>query len=62
MQGFKKVTLAAVTVGILITSAACKNEETGKANSSQLEGNVVIDGSSTVYPIMEAISEEYSLM
>lgn len=40
------------------TGSETQNE--GDNNNGDLEGNVRIDGSSTVYPIMEAISEEYT--
>ncbi|MFS0780911.1 PstS family phosphate ABC transporter substrate-binding protein [Bacillus sp. 1P06AnD] len=64
MKGFKHVALSAVTVGLLAFTAGCGSNSDGKAADSgegnkSLSGEVAIDGSSTVYPIMEAVSEEY---
>ena len=35
-----------------------KEQETG-TETAALQGDVLLDGSSTVFPIMEAVSEEY---
>ncbi|WP_100331573.1 PstS family phosphate ABC transporter substrate-binding protein [Bacillus xiapuensis] len=35
-------------------------EQTGESDK-QMQGNIQVDGSSTVYPIMEAVSEEYMM-
>ena len=67
MKGFKKLLLLATMIGILAIMAACGSdaEESGNADGSNdtneetLSGSVLIDGSSTVFPIMEAVSEEY---
>lgn len=43
----------------LILLAACGGQQKGKNDAASLTGQVKIDGSSTVYPITEAIAEEY---
>jgi phosphate transport system substrate-binding protein len=67
----KKIMLYALTAmmtGVIAVTAACGAAEpteepegdTGATTETeQLSGAVAIDGSSTVYPIMEAVSEEY---
>lgn len=47
---------------LLVVVAACGNndDEKGAADGEKLSGEVRIDGSSTVAPIMEAVAEEYS--
>ncbi len=50
-----KLTSILATAAI-ITLASCGGSKTSK---SELSGNVKIDGSSTVYPITEAIAEEF---
>lgn len=68
MKGFKKLILLATMIGILAIIAACGSDSkdsgnTGDSNGNKkdetLSGSVLIDGSSTVFPIMEAVSEEY---
>jgi phosphate transport system substrate-binding protein len=39
--------------------AACGNPKTDTSNGTNLTGSVNIDGSSTVYPITEAVAEEF---
>ena len=48
-------------IGSTVALAACGGGQGSGAGGSaeQLKGNVAIDGSSTVYPIMEAVGEEY---
>ena len=65
MQSLKTVGLTAM-IGTMLALAACGgNNETSPSDSSndsadeQLSGQIKLDGSSTVYPIMEAIVEEY---
>lgn len=65
MKGFKRSIVAATMIASLALATACGsdtdsgNESNG--NNEALSGAVTIDGSSTVYPIMEAVSEEYML-
>ncbi|WP_060681959.1 PstS family phosphate ABC transporter substrate-binding protein [Virgibacillus halodenitrificans] len=69
---FKSFLLLIVGAAFIVLLAACgtdkeKNEgssesasaDSGNDTSSELEGNVVIDGSGTVYPLMSRIAEEY---
>lgn len=68
MKSLKTVGLTAM-IGTMLALAACGgNNESSPSNSSdsskengteQLSGQIKLDGSSTVYPIMEAIVEEY---
>ncbi|MEI5905837.1 phosphate ABC transporter substrate-binding protein PstS family protein [Bacillus spongiae] len=64
MKSLKQL-LATAAVGSALLLGACGSDETKKdADSDQaaeLQGEVNIDGSSTVYPIMEAIAEEYMM-
>lgn len=39
--------------------SACSQDEAGQESGGQLTGTVSLDGSSTVYPISEAIAEEF---
>lgn len=60
MKSFKFLAMSAV-IGSTVALAACGGGQGSGAGGSaeQLKGNVAIDGSSTVYPIMEAVGEEY---
>ncbi|TCI59027.1 PstS family phosphate ABC transporter substrate-binding protein [Exiguobacterium sp. SH3S1] len=62
MSWMKKSALLASITSVAIVGAACGNneEENGGAEGDALSGKVVMDGSSTVFPIMEAVAEEYS--
>ena len=68
MKSFKKLALTAMMAGVLAITAACgaqgtegKNDQNG-AEAKQLQGEIKIDGSSTVFPIMEAVVEEYGMV
>jgi len=53
-----------VTLGTVLTLAACGNETTDNesGDSTQgISGSVQADGSSTVFPIMEGVAEEFSI-
>jgi len=54
----KKFLLLLMATVLVFSLAACGNTE-GEETGNGLQGNVKIDGSSTVYPITEAISEEF---
>lgn len=66
----KKLILGSLSAFALAFTVACGNDTTSGSNSDSnnkqetqvLEGTVSIDGSSTVYPIMEAVSEEYYMV
>jgi phosphate transport system substrate-binding protein len=67
MKSLKNLALTALMGGVLVFTAACGTEQAGKSSGAgedikQLSGEVKIDGSSTVYPIMEAVSEEYQMI
>ncbi|WHY95964.1 PstS family phosphate ABC transporter substrate-binding protein [Peribacillus simplex] len=65
MRRFKFMAMTAVMGGVIAVTAGCGSNDTsnsGKGNeaaSDQLKGEVITDGSSTVFPIMEAVAEEY---
>jgi phosphate transport system substrate-binding protein len=67
MKSFKKLALTAMMTGVLAITAACgaqgteSKEQAGK-EAKQLQGEIKIDGSSTVFPIMEAVVEEYGMI
>ncbi|MDB5228076.1 MAG: protein sphX [Bacteroidota bacterium] len=56
----KKTKIIGWIAAVIIGFTACKNSSTTDTGSAEKEkGEVKIDGSSTVYPITEAIAEEY---
>ncbi|MFC3882926.1 PstS family phosphate ABC transporter substrate-binding protein [Bacillus songklensis] len=69
MKSFKFLALSIMVGSLLAFATACgqanegangaKEEQKAGDENKQLEGNVAMDGSSTVFPIMEAASEEY---
>lgn len=63
MSWMKKSALLASITSVALVGAACGNNEEGNGaaeGGDALSGKVVMDGSSTVFPIMEAVAEEYS--
>src|SRR5687768_16385766 len=52
-----KMLLILVFAGSLLTS--CGSKESTENKSGNLTGEIKIDGSSTVYPITEAVAEEF---
>lgn len=61
---FKKKVLAVIAgASLIFTLAGCgqTNEQTNNGNNgqAQVSGDVIIDGSGTVYPLMAHIAEEY---
>ncbi|WP_243297210.1 PstS family phosphate ABC transporter substrate-binding protein [Bacillus litorisediminis] len=71
MNFFKKFGLLALLAAVMVFAAACGtdpetdngegNGATGDDSETALSGEIAIDGSSTVYPIMEAVAEEFTL-
>ncbi|MGM7721114.1 PstS family phosphate ABC transporter substrate-binding protein [uncultured Metabacillus sp.] len=73
MKSFKFLALSIILSSLVAFAAACgngddaasgeteTNETAGEDSAAQLEGEIGIDGSSTVAPIGEAISEEFSI-
>jgi len=63
MKNWKVVALSTMFSGVLAFTTACggnaTNEGEKNGSSQQLQGDVKMDGSSTVFPIMEATAEEY---
>lgn len=57
IQVYKMFKALLFTIMVVALLAACGQ----KSNTGQLSGSVSIDGSSTVYPISEAIAEEYTI-
>ncbi|MDQ0481640.1 PstS family phosphate ABC transporter substrate-binding protein [Guptibacillus hwajinpoensis] len=62
---FKGIMLMLVMSMVLVFAAACGNNSegnggNGEESSDKVSGNVLMDGSSTVFPIMEAVAEEYA--
>jgi phosphate transport system substrate-binding protein len=53
---------AALTMAVLVAAVACGGGEQGQIESeSGLTGAVRIDGSSTVFPVTEAVAEEFQI-
>lgn len=63
MKKWKVVALSTMFSGVLAFTTACggnaDNAGEKKESNQQLQGDVKMDGSSTVFPIMEAAAEEY---
>lgn len=55
----KKIVLAALGFATIALTACGGKQETKTESTTVLTGEIKIDGSSTVYPITEAIAEEY---
>ena len=68
----KKIAIAVLAVSMLLSTAACASsategtaagttaaEATVAETAAELSGDVIIDGSGTVYPLMAAIAETY---
>ena len=68
MRKFRRMSMAVMMSGALaMTMAGCGSDTKtsgaeGDKASSKVSGEVIMDGSSTVYPIMEAMAEVYSTM
>ncbi|WP_285768923.1 PstS family phosphate ABC transporter substrate-binding protein [Peribacillus sp. SI8-4] len=64
MRRFKGLAMTVVMGGVIAVAAGCGSDDAKTSGSegkgsSQLQGEVITDGSSTVFPIMEAVAEEY---
>lgn len=51
----------ALLLVIAISLASCGGSKTGDGSDAEISGNISIDGSSTVYPLSEAVAEEFGL-
>ena len=56
---FFKLLLLLVSCSVVLWSCSENNDEAGQEAVDELRGTVSLDGSSTVYPISEAIAEEF---
>src|SRR5690554_6211087 len=54
----KKLLTGILSIGLAFSLVGCGQGNTGE-NSQGLEGDVIVDGSGTVYPLMAHIAEEY---
>ncbi len=60
MRFLRAQVVSFVAIGLLATSCGQKGEqESTSGNEAKLTGEIKIDGSSTVYPITEAVAEEF---
>ncbi|MBB6284851.1 PstS family phosphate ABC transporter substrate-binding protein [Geobacillus subterraneus] len=66
MNKWKRLILSGVLSGVMVIAAACgggngagEKDANGESAANKLSGEVIMDGSSTVYPIAEAAAEEY---
>ncbi|WP_439881210.1 PstS family phosphate ABC transporter substrate-binding protein [Pontibacter sp. MBLB2868] len=50
---------AAVLIGATLLFSACGGNNVEEGSNGEMAGSIQIDGSSTVYPITEAVAEEY---
>jgi len=55
---FKKMIMIVLAFALVFTAAACGNG-TGNPDTTKLGGDVIVDGSGTVYPLMAHIAEQY---
>ncbi|MDF2945693.1 MAG: PstS family phosphate transporter substrate-binding protein [Bacillales bacterium] len=63
MKKIKVLSFLLIITSLLVFTAACGDKkEENKGSEEKLSGEVISDGSSTVFPIMEAVSEEYALV
>jgi phosphate transport system substrate-binding protein len=64
MRRFKGMAMTVMMGGVIAVAAGCGSDDTKTSSSEgkgsgKLQGEVITDGSSTVFPIMEAVAEEY---
>ncbi|MBP9673812.1 MAG: PstS family phosphate ABC transporter substrate-binding protein [Bacteriovoracaceae bacterium] len=51
--------LSMLCLSLVLVLGACTKKNANKEVTSELKGQIVVDGSSTVYPITEAVAEEF---
>ncbi len=63
LRSIKGLFSLAVVMILALSFAACekKNDDEGNTDQTKLEGDVIIDGSGTVFPLMANIAEEYMI-
>lgn len=59
MKFLQRNVLPILTIVLLTVSCGPKNETETGSGTAKLQGEIKIDGSSTVYPITEAVAEEF---
>ncbi|MFT5969842.1 MAG: phosphate transport system substrate-binding protein [Flavobacteriales bacterium] len=62
LKKMKNKVLASLAIGATALLVACGGSATKEAGSNKLSGSITIDGSSTVYPITEAVAEEFRVV
>ena len=55
----KLIKLIPFIVAIVIINSCGRNQSTSTDKKNRLSGDIKVDGSSTVYPITEAVAEEF---
>lgn len=50
-----------MAIGISLLLTACGSKNSSESETEKLQGEIKIDGSSTVYPITEAVAEEFRI-
>jgi phosphate transport system substrate-binding protein len=59
MKNAFKLFIPALAIGIVLSSCGSKETKSTDASATSTHGEIKIDGSSTVYPITEAVAEEF---
>lgn len=62
-MNIKKGLVFFMLIVVMITGIACKSDskKTSSGKTAELDGDIIIDGSGTVYPLMARLAEEYML-
>ncbi|HVL80977.1 MAG TPA: PstS family phosphate ABC transporter substrate-binding protein [Actinomycetota bacterium] len=55
----KSRTFLAALITLALTAAACGGQNAAQQGDGSLSGTVLVDGSSTVFPVTEAVAEEF---
>lgn len=55
----KKLLVLVLCLGLMLSVVSCANSDNGDDSADKLSGQVIIDGSGTVYPLMAAVAEKY---
>ncbi len=59
MKNAFKLFIPALAIGLVLSSCGSKETKSTDASETTAHGEIKIDGSSTVYPITEAVAEEF---
>src|SRR5699024_6474299 len=62
-MNIKKGLVFFMLIVVMVTGIACNSDskKTSSGKSAELDGDIIIDGSGTVYPLMDRLAEEYML-